>query len=360
MAEAGEIVIVAGAFVAGICTASCLPDSPAVMSIPALTVPFLFLYCVWSKGRCVLPIALIFFLLGALRWNCDVFWSPPDAGRPVRELGAKALQKFTVLIERAGFGEGTEALVKAMLSGRRDALGKETLNVFRASGASHILALSGLHLGIIYLLLSKALSPMGHSPAARTARSVTVICSCAFYTLMTGASPSTVRALLFITMNETARSLSGRRHRAASTFCAVIVLQLLADPKAMMSTGFQLSYLAMTGLMTVYPALESWYPHSGDPQKTRLDIMHRIWSSASMAIACQAFTAPLVWLRFHTFPRHFLLTNIMALPLTEATMTSAVVTIVLTALKICPGFMPSLTGRLAGWLEYCLFVISGM
>ena len=79
-----------------------------------------------------------------------------------------------------------------------------------------------------------------------------------------------------------------------------------------------------------------------------------------MALSCQVLTAPLVWMRFHTFPRHFLLTNLIALPLTEAIMASAVVTLVLTALDICPDFAPALTGRMAECLEYCLEVISGM
>ena len=361
MAEAGGIVTVAGAFVAGIYAGIHLPHDIAVMAAPALTMPLLLLSCLRSRGRCVPQIAAIFFLLGLMRCNCETFWDGSISTTPMKRYADLALEKLTALIEKAGFGkDGEEALVKALLSGRRESLDEGTVKVFRDSGASHILALSGLHLGMIYLLLSKALSPIGNSPAGKTARSAAVVLACTFYTFTTGASPSTVRALLFITLSETARPLSGRKRSNASTFCIAIMLQLLSDPRSLLSTGFQLSYLAVTGLMTLHPILESWYPMSKDGNRNKIDIVHRIWTSASMALSCQVLTAPLVWMRFQTFPRHFLLTNLIALPLTEAIMASAVVTLVLTALDICPDFAPALTGRMGECLEYCLEVISGM
>ena len=361
MAGDGALVVIAGAFAGGIYAAYCLPECTLLQSVPILALPFLLSVCCSNPDRCIIPVTAVFFVLGIMRWNCEAFWSSGIQFCSRNHLAAVSLDRLTALIERAGFGKnGEEALITALLSGRRESLGRATVEIFRESGASHILALSGLHLGIIYMLLSRTLIPLGNSPAARAVRSIAVVCSCYFYTMMTGSSPSTVRALLFIIINEISKMESGRERSKAGIFSIAIIIQLLASPEVMLDTGFQLSYLAMAGLMTVQPVLESWYPSFDNPRASRFDIMHRIWSSASIAIACQAFTSPLVWFRFHTFPRHFLLTNIIALPLTETIMICAVITLVLTALGFCPDLAPELTGKMVRCLEYCLEIISQM
>jgi len=226
---------------------------------------------------------------------------------------------------------------------------------FRASGASHLLALSGLHLGVLYLILSRLFSLFGNSPALRWIRSVVLVLLCGGYTWMTGGSPSLVRAFLFVLIAETLRHFPGRRHGLTTVLSIALTLQLLFAPRVVSSLGFQLSYLAMAGIALVYPQLRGWYPGSG-----RANPFRWMWNSAALSVSCQVFTAPLVALRFGTFAPYFLLTNLLALPLTEALVCCAVATLTFGAVGLLPPFLAPLTDLLATLLVRSLEIISTM
>ena len=315
------------------------------------------------------------------------------AGKP---LFAGLAADFRSMISSIPFPhEGTAPLVNALLTGDRSSLDSSVMNSFRDSGASHILALSGLHLGIIYGILLKATSIFGKHPTVKAVRSLIIISLCGIYTLATGASPSLVRAFLFILVNETAR-LTHRSNNPLRVYCAALFIQTAINPQVISSTGFQLSYLAMAGIFLLYPALKKWYPQKeadGDMliekgadltesdglegvidkgscrarrcwtswMKTIVSAAPRkIWDAAALTISCQVFTGPLAWWKFGTFPKYFLLTNLLSLPLTSAVMLLSVSTSVLFAIGICPDFLISLTDSSASLLLFIMKVISSM
>ena len=115
------------------------------------------------------------------------------------------------------------ALVNALVTGDKSWLSPEIIGTFRTSGASHILALSGLHLGIIYIILGYATSILGRSTAAKMTRSIIIVSLSGAYTIATGAAPSLVRAFLFILINETAHLLH-RKSNPVHTFCAALMI----------------------------------------------------------------------------------------------------------------------------------------
>lgn len=316
------------------------------------------------------------------------------AGKP---LFAGLAADFRSMISSIPFPhEGTAPLVNALLTGDRSSLDDSIMNSFRDSGASHILALSGLHLGIIYGILLKVTSIFGKHPTVKAIRSLIIISLCGIYTLATGASPSLVRAFLFILVNETAR-LTHRSNNPLRVYCAALFIQTAINPQVISSTGFQLSYLAMAGIFLLYPALKKWYPQeeaAGDMliekgadltesdglegvmndkgccrarrcwtswMKTIVPATPRkIWDAAALTISCQVFTGPLAWWKFGTFPKYFLLTNLLSLPLTSAVMLLSVSTSVLFAIGICPDFLISLTDSSASLLLFIMKVISSM
>lgn len=316
------------------------------------------------------------------------------AGKP---LFAGLAADFRSMISSIPFPhEGTAPLVNALLTGDRSSLDSSVMNSFRDSGASHILALSGLHLGIIYGILLKVTSIFGKHPMVKAVRSLIIISLCGIYTLATGASPSLVRAFLFILVNETAR-LTHRSNNPLRVYCAALFIQTAIDPQVISSTGFQLSYLAMAGIFLLYPALKKWYPQkeaAGDMliengagltesdglegvmidkdccrarrcwtswMKTIVsDAPRKIWDAAALTISCQVFTGPLAWWKFGTFPKYFLLTNLLSLPSTSAVMLLSVSTSVLFAIGICPDFLISLTDSSASLLLFIMKVISSM
>lgn len=255
--------------------------------------------------------------------------------------------------------ETTGPLVKALLTGDKSDLPKEITGIFRDSGASHILALSGLHLGVLYLLLTRLTSPLGNSPKARKSRCSLIIVAALFYSIMTGATPSIIRAFLFITINETARLL-GRKREPVRVLLAALTVQLALKPDVISSVGFQLSYMAMAGIFLLYPTLERIYPAPSGSRLSRFNPFRKIWNAAMLSISCQIFTGPLAWYYFHTFPKYFILTNLVALPLTSAIMTLSVATIALSFFGICPEPLVILNDHAMQALVFCLEIISGL
>jgi len=208
------------------------------------------------------------------------------------------------------------ALMEALLLGRKGGLSASTVAAFRNAGAAHLLALSGMHLGIIYAFAGKALQLLlGNSILARRIRHVAIILLCLWYTMICGAGDSLLRAWLFILLRESGLLLD-RPQPPGQILCAALTLHLVVRPLSVGNIGFQLSYLAMVGIVFVWPLVKDW-----------LD--SRIWSAASLSICCQLFTAPLTLLYFGTFPKYFLITNLLAAPLLSVVLVCCVLLLIL-------------------------------
>lgn len=255
----------------------------------------------------------------------------------------------------------TNSFVKAVLTGERKGMPQEVTEAFRESGASHILALSGLHLGVIYMMISRLMSVLGSGSRAKRFKSFMTVLLCGFYTLATGAGPSLVRSLLFIMVNEAARH-TGRIHSTGNTLMAVLIIHLCIAPTDIRSVGFQLSYAAMAGIAFVYPWLKRIWPEEKADGTGRFVAipMRRIWNSAAMSISCQLTTGPIAFFYFGTFPKYFLLTNLIALPLTNLLIPVSAVTMILHHAGICPDLLIRGNEWLCDLLIGALEVISSM
>lgn len=272
----------------------------------------------------------------------------------LHEAAVSCSEAFRAAIDAVPFGDrDCNALAKALLSGDKSGVSRTINDAFRESGASHILALSGMHLGVMYWILLKMTSVFGNFPAARKTRSCLIILISAWYTLITGASASLVRALLFISLNESAK-MAGRETRPMNTFFIALVIQLTISPHNVTEAGFQLSYLAMAGIYLVYPKMKDWYPGNGrNPLK-------RLWDTAALSISCQLFTGPAVWLIFGTFPKYFLVTNLLAVPLSTFIMILSAATVFLHHFGLCPDFLISLGTESIRLLIDILTIVSSL
>lgn len=360
MVEAKGIEVLSVTFTAGVAAGTMVsapfPWTGQVLLLPLLTLPLL-LRRPLVKARSGTAFAVIlatFFLLGLF---CAVTAQAAGPGitPPWERWAAACVTRLRACIDRLPLEQpGSAPLLKALLTGDRTGLTRETVGIFRRSGASHLLALSGLHIGIIYLLLDKLSRIPGRALPVRHIRFWLIVLATGFYTLMTGAGPSIVRAFLFITIRETLQ-LSGRPQKSIRVLCLALLVQLVLQPEVIGSLGFQLSYLAMAGIFLLYPTLERWYPAS-----SRWDPFRKIWTMAALSISCQAFTAPLVAWRFRSLPRHFLLTNLLAIPLTTICVTVAVATVTLSLLGICPLWMVRICDTCCRLLTDTLGIIAGM
>ena len=375
MRDASDLAALSLPFTAGVAAAALAGGfaSSAGAALAALAAAGLLAVPV-SRRSGPLPFVLLFFTLGIFCYVSSALRPAAGGAGPVTRLALRAVAGLRGAIRSLPLPhEGSGPLVAALLTGDRSGLTAEQTAAFRDSGASHILALSGLHLGIIYLIINRSLSVFGHSPAVSRVRSAAVILLSGFYVLATGAGPSLVRAFIFIVLNEICKLSPERRHSPVRCLLAALTIQLAFKPEVITSLGFQLSYLAMTGIVTVYPRLQAWFPDSpakGSLQASALErisegwdrtagrLMRRIWQAAALAVSCQIFTAPLVWIRFHSFPKYFILTNLIAMPLTSSLMTVSVAAIALQALGGCPPPLASLVDTLSQALLSVLSLIS--
>ncbi len=269
-------------------------------------------------------------------------------------------QSMGAAIDSIPFGDTqTNAVIKALVTGERNGIPASLTEAFRDSGAAHILSLSGFHLGIIYGIIRFSLSALGNGRKAMRTRSAATIALCGLYTLATGAGPSIVRAFLFILLGESA-GIMHRRQTTASLLMSSLLIQLVLSPSDIRSVSFQLSYAAMAGIAYIHPWLRDFWPGKPADDRTFTKGMRWIWNSAAMSIACQLTTGPLAYIYFESFPRHFLLTNLIALPLTGLIIPFGLVTLVLHSLGICPAIMTEATEMLVQALSAALEIISVM
>lgn len=234
---------------------------------------------------------------------------------PLRTLPARLRWKFSAAVDSAMPSEDMvriRAVMKALAYGYQDEIPAVIEESFRQSGAIHLLALSGMHLGLLYGLLLKLLALIGNSPTAKRIRSTVIIAALWAFTIFTGCGVSILRAAVMFSLYE-AGVLAGRRRNGLNALSLSAIIITVADPSAPSGISFQLSYAAMTAIFLIFPHLRAIV-------KTRNRISGRIADACAMTIACQATTAPIILLHFGTFAFYSLLANLLCSPIVSIAM----------------------------------------
>ena len=234
---------------------------------------------------------------------------------PLRTLPARLRWKFSAAVDSAMPSEDMariRAVVKALAYGYQDEIPPGIEESFRQSGAIHLLALSGMHLGLLYGLLLKLLALVGNSPTTKRIRSTVIIAALWAFTIFTGCGVSILRAAVMFSIYE-AGVLAGRRRNGLNALSLSAIIITVADPSAPSGISFQLSYAAMTAIFLIFPHLRAIV-------KTRNRISGRIADACAMTIACQATTAPIILLHFGTFAFYSLLANLLCSPIVSIAM----------------------------------------
>ncbi len=234
---------------------------------------------------------------------------------PLRTLPARLRWKFSAAVDSAMPSEDMariRAVVKALAYGYQDEIPAGIEESFRQSGAIHLLALSGMHLGLLYGLLLKLLALIGNSPTVKRIRSTVIIAALWAFTIFTGCGVSILRAAVMFSIYE-AGVLAGRRRNGINALSLSAIIITVADPSAPSGISFQLSYAAMTAIFLIFPHLRAIV-------KTRNRISGRIADACAMTIACQVTTAPIILLHFGTFAFFSLLANLLCAPIVSVAM----------------------------------------
>ena len=235
-------------------------------------------------------------------------------------------------------GEKESGLAEALLIGYRDDLDKTLVQSYSNTGVVHIIAISGMHLALIYWLLNLLLQPVRKSKKWRWIKPVVSTSLLWWFSLLTGASASVLRAAVMFTFIVLADSVS-RKSSIYNTLAASAFCLLCYDPYWLWDVGFQLSYAAVLSIVIfMRPVYNLFY--------FKNKLLDRIWKLNAVTFAAQILTTPLSIYHFHQFPVYFFLTNFIAVPLSSA--------IVLGEILLCSvSFIPSvplITGKVLSWL----------
>lgn len=217
-------------------------------------------------------------------------------------------------------------LAQALLAGYRDNMDKDLVQAYANAGVVHIIAISGLHLGLIYLVLLFILKPFPDKGRWRWLKGIIIILSLWCFAMITGAAPSALRAAVMLSFIVIAKFFIERQTNIYNTLAASAFLLLCYDPYRLFNVGFQLSYLAVLGIVIfqkpVYALLIS------DNK-----IWNYIWKMMSVSIAAEITTFPLAIFYFHRFPAMFLAANLMVVPLATFILYGEIILLLLSFFK---------------------------
>ena len=247
-----------------------------------------------------------------------------DAIHSFRQKAFDCRERVLAIYRHLGFQGDDFAVLSALTVGYKEGLSEEIREGFSVSGSSHVLALSGLHIGFLYALLWFCLRWLpGRWRAMAVLRTLLIIAFLWGFAFFTGLSASVVRSVFMFSLFALS-GLSRRKNFSLNTLFAVAFFMLLCRPVWLFDVGFQLSFCAVTAILLLQPRIYRWFPgvHSR--------IGHYLCSLMSVSIAAQIGTAPLVLLYFSRFSTHFLLTNLLVIPLVSFIMYTTVIMLLFT------------------------------
>jgi competence protein ComEC len=209
-------------------------------------------------------------------------------------------------IKAAGLNHKEYAVASALLVGDESELDEEIISAYAQTGVIHVLSVSGMHVGLIYLFVSWMLSfiKVKHGKWIH----VFLLLGCIwFYCLITGLAPSALRAGTVLSLVVIGKALY-KTVNPLNILAASAFILLCINPYLLMHIGFQLSYFAVLGLILIQP-------HVYKLMYFKNYLFDKIWTIASVSFSALLATLPLCLYYFHNVPNYFLLTNIIAVPL---------------------------------------------
>jgi competence protein ComEC len=201
----------------------------------------------------------------------------------------------------------TVSVAEALLIGYRDDLDRDIVQAYSNTGIVHIIAISGMHLGMIYLLMVALLKPLAKFKWIKFMKPIVILLILWTFTLLAGAAPSIVRSAVMFSFIAIGESM-GKQSSIYNNLSLSAFIIVLFAPFSLWDVGFQLSYAAVLSIVLFSKPIESWLFFQNKLLKT-------IWSITAVTIAAQILTLPLVLYHFHQFPNLFLFTNLVAVPL---------------------------------------------
>ncbi len=247
---------------------------------------------------------------------------------PFEKLSNTLKKHLEINLQKQNLPPNVIQFTAALVLGSKSELDPQLNTDFANAGVIHILAISGLHMGILYLLIALVFRQFWINTLLK---SLLIIACLWLFTWFSGASPSAIRATTMFSCFEFSRLLMRRQHPLNSLFVSVFIL-LLFDPYILFSVGFQLSVIAVTSIIIGVPKLLLlWSPKNW--------LIRKIWEITCISTCAQLGLLPLSIYYFHQFPGLFLLANIPIMLIITIVLLSAIVIIIWSGLSTTPFFI---------------------
>ncbi len=261
----------------------------------------------------------------------------------LRSLAGDLREKIIKALKAKDFEADELAIIQALLLGQRQEISQEIYSNYAAAGVIHILAVSGLHVGIILLLLNRVLQPLERIRGGKVVKTLLLLFLLWGFAVLAGLSPSVVRAVSMFSFVAIGMQLNRRTSVLNTLFMSLLVL-LLVNPGYITQVGFQLSYAAVISIVLIQPPLYNLY--TGDSR-----FIKYFWGIFTVTLAAQAGVFPLSLFYFHQFPGLFLLSNLVILPFLGIILGLGIFVMILGLLNLLPVFLAEIFGAIISALN---------
>ncbi|WP_207512121.1 ComEC/Rec2 family competence protein [Longitalea luteola] len=251
--------------------------------------------------------------------------------------------KIVALLQKYIPGPKESGLAEAMLIGYKEDLDKSLVQSYSNTGVVHIIAISGLHLGLIYWLLMLLCKPLAKQATLRLLQPILIIAGLWSFSCIAGGSPSVLRSAVMFTCLVIGEHMN-RKTAVYNSLAAAAFLLLCYNPFWLWDAGFQLSYAAVLSLAIFYkPVYHLLF--------IRNKLTDFVWKSTCVTIAAQILTVPISVFHFHQFPNLFLIANLLAVPLSGIIIIGEIVLCVVSVI-------PLLATSIGYFLHYIIYALN--
>ncbi len=233
-------------------------------------------------------------------------------------------------------------LAEALLIGYKDDLDQSLVQSYTNTGVVHVIAISGLHLGLIYWLLVQLLQPLQKRKKLSWLRPLLIITGLWLFSLLAGAQPSVLRSALMFTCIVLGEGYT-KRTSIFNTLSLSAFILLCINPYWLWDVGFQLSYAAVLSIIIFMRPIYNWFYF-------RNKAIDFLWKLNAVTLAAQIFTTPISIYHFHQFPNYFLLTNFVAVPLSSLILIGEIVLCIISFIPAVAFFV----GKILHWLIWAM------
>jgi len=223
----------------------------------------------------------------------------------IKYLSHNIQQKFSQMLFNAGLSGEEYSIASALILGNNDTMDPELRAVWTAAGVSHILCVSGMHVGIVFMIMNYLLFPFNLSKRSQAIKSLILLLIIWSYANITGLAPSVMRAGTMFTFVLFGNFLQRNTNVFHSLFTSCFLL-LCINPLLIFEMGFQFSYSAVFGIVLLQKPIRNFY-------KPKTKVVNYFWELSSVSIAAQFATAPIAIYYFGQFPNYFLIGNLVVI-----------------------------------------------